>query len=321
MRAIIQRVLSSSVTVGGETISSINKGLCVLVGITKGDTEKEVEQVVRKVLNMKLWPDEKGRPWQSSVMAMGYEVLFVSQFTLYAQTHKGNRPDFSKALGPEQAKPMYEGLLKLARSSYPKGTVCDGEFGANMLVQIANDGPVTIPLEFQPLKQDGQDATTAKATRTAVAEPALLAAEVAAWFALPSAPKHDNKLGKPSPEQLAAAKAAKEAKTSLISAVSARIAGEQGGSSGGWSAKRVEKEFKQAKRPSGAPTTLAVSDPLPNPASRAAAGVGEGGVDVETAHQADLATMLQVSQQKLAELQARVALLEGQATDSHISRV
>ena len=145
MRAIIQRVTSASVSVGGKQISAIGPGLCVLVGITRADADKDAEYICRKVLNMKLWDDPKtGKPWQRSVvrrslsvqhslccrhalqhplldtppptshlilrrslsrltlfvqMSAGYEVLFVSQFTLYAATHKGNRPDFSKAMG------------------------------------------------------------------------------------------------------------------------------------------------------------------------------------------------------------------------------
>lgn len=165
MRAIIQRVLASSVVVEGETIASIGKGLCVLVGITQGDGEPEVEHIVRKVLNMKLWPDpDTDKPWQRSVMTMGYgeivvppsscssracldsassrhtvdirelaygyvlrsgraDVLFVSQFTLYAQTHKGHRPDFGRAMAPNLARPLYSSLVDAAKKSYCAGSI------------------------------------------------------------------------------------------------------------------------------------------------------------------------------------------------------
>ena len=94
MRAVIQRVLRASVTVEGQVIGKIDNGVCVLVGITAEDTETEAEYMCRKLLSLRLWEDERGRPWQTSVVDRGYGVLLVSQFTLFAVTSKGTRPDF-----------------------------------------------------------------------------------------------------------------------------------------------------------------------------------------------------------------------------------
>jgi D-tyrosyl-tRNA(Tyr) deacylase len=270
MRAIIQRVTSASVSVGGQQISSVGPGLCVLLGISRGDAEKDAEYICRKVLNMKLWDDAKtGKPWQQSVvriaylhrgptralqltplvlptamqMSAGYEVLFVSQFTLYAQTHKGNRPDFSKAMAPKEAKPMYEAFLTRARGDYHEDRVKDGEFGAHMLVDIANDGPVTIVLDTSEL-------SSTEESRSGVASgpgvDAITDEDVAAWHSLPAIPKHDNKKGRPSPEHLAAAKSAKDGRRVFVERLIARICGGSG-PEGQLSIKAVEVALNSCK--------------------------------------------------------------------------
>eukprot|EP00823_Brevimastigomonas_motovehiculus_P002950 TRINITY_DN176_c0_g1_i1.p1 TRINITY_DN176_c0_g1~~TRINITY_DN176_c0_g1_i1.p1 ORF type:complete len:271 (+),score=68.43 TRINITY_DN176_c0_g1_i1:33-845(+) len=162
MRVIIQRVLNASVSVKGKTISQIGKGLLVLVGITNGDTVQDADYCVRKILGLRLWDDEKNnKPWAKSVVDMKYEVLCVSQFTLHVYL-KGNHCDYSAAMKSKEAKPFYESILQMLRTSYSVDTIKDGEFGADMQVSLVNDGPVTVPidtksyegLQFQPLKAD-----------------------------------------------------------------------------------------------------------------------------------------------------------------------
>ncbi|XP_072360197.1 D-aminoacyl-tRNA deacylase 1 [Scyliorhinus torazame] len=146
MKAIIQRVAKASVTVGEEQISSIGRGICVLLGISVEDTQKDMEYMVRKILNLRLFEDENGKHWCKSVMDKQYEILIVSQFTLQCVL-KGNKPDFHLAMGAEQSETFYNGLLQHIRKAYKPELVKDGKFGAYMQVHIQNDGPVTIELE------------------------------------------------------------------------------------------------------------------------------------------------------------------------------
>ncbi|XP_067901854.1 D-aminoacyl-tRNA deacylase 1 [Heterodontus francisci] len=146
MKAIIQRVAKASVTVGEEQISSIGRGICVLLGISVEDTQKDMEYMVRKILNLRLFEDENGKHWCKSVMDKQYEILVVSQFTLQCIL-KGNKPDFHLAMGAEQSETFYNGLLQNIRKAYKPELVKDGKFGAYMQVHIQNDGPVTIELE------------------------------------------------------------------------------------------------------------------------------------------------------------------------------
>ncbi|XP_037830495.1 D-aminoacyl-tRNA deacylase 1 isoform X1 [Kryptolebias marmoratus] len=145
MRAVVQRVTKASVTVGGEQVSSIGRGLCVLLGISAEDTQKDAEYMVRKVLNLRLFEDESGRAWSKSVMERDFEVLCVSQFTLQCVL-KGNKPDFHLAMPAELAQPFYGSILENMRSAYKPEMIKDGEFGAFMQVHIQNDGPVTVDL-------------------------------------------------------------------------------------------------------------------------------------------------------------------------------
>ncbi|KAM4584836.1 D-aminoacyl-tRNA deacylase 1 [Odontesthes bonariensis] len=145
MRAIIQRVTKASVTVGEEQVSSIGRGLCVLLGISVNDTQRDAEYIVRKILNLRLFGDDDGRAWSRSVMDMDFEVLCVSQFTLQCIL-KANKPDFHSAMPAESAQPFYDSLLETMRSSYKPELIKDGKFGAYMQVHIQNDGPVTIEL-------------------------------------------------------------------------------------------------------------------------------------------------------------------------------
>ncbi|XP_058495638.1 D-aminoacyl-tRNA deacylase 1 [Solea solea] len=145
MKAVIQRVNQAVVTVGEEQVSSIGRGLCVLLGLSTEDTQRDADYIVRKILNLRLFEDENGRAWSKSVMDRDFEVLCVSQFTLQCIL-KGNKPDFHSAMPAELAQPFYTSILENMRSIYKPELIKDGKFGAYMQVQIQNDGPVTIEL-------------------------------------------------------------------------------------------------------------------------------------------------------------------------------
>ncbi|KAI5867121.1 D-tyrosyl-tRNA deacylase [Durotheca rogersii] len=146
MKVILQRVLSASVTVEKEVVSSIGKGLLVFAAMAPGDTEKEAESLAAKVLKLKLWDDEAGARWKKSVRDIGGEVLCVSQFTLLASTKKGNKPDFHGAMGGEEAKRLYQYFFDKILQDHAPGKVKNGVFQAMMEVALVNDGPVTLEL-------------------------------------------------------------------------------------------------------------------------------------------------------------------------------
>ncbi|KAM9316041.1 D-aminoacyl-tRNA deacylase 1 [Gastrophryne carolinensis] len=146
MRAVIQRVTQASVTVGDEQISAIGRGICVLLGISLEDTQKDIDYMVRKILNLRIFADDSGKHWTKSVMDKQYEVLCVSQFTLQCVL-KGNKPDYHMAMPSEQAESFYQDFLQQMRKAYKPEFIKDGKFGAYMQVHIQNDGPVTIQLE------------------------------------------------------------------------------------------------------------------------------------------------------------------------------
>ncbi|XP_029774981.1 D-aminoacyl-tRNA deacylase 1 isoform X1 [Suricata suricatta] len=131
---------------GGEQISAIGRGICVLLGISLEDTQKELEHMVRKILNLRVFEDESGKHWAKSVMDKQYEVLCISQFTLQCVL-KGNKPDFHLAMPTEQAESFYNSFLEQLRKTYRPELIKDGKFGAYMQVHIQNDGPVTVELE------------------------------------------------------------------------------------------------------------------------------------------------------------------------------
>jgi len=144
MRAVVQRVSSSKVTVDGEVIGNINKGLLVLLGVTHEDTSKDVDYIIDKVLNLRIFEDENEK-MNLSLKDVEGELLVVSQFTLYGDCRKGSRPSFSNAARPEVATKLYEEFIDKARK---EGIVTQtGMFGAHMMVDLTNDGPVTILLE------------------------------------------------------------------------------------------------------------------------------------------------------------------------------
>lgn len=147
MRAVVQRVASASVEVEGRTVSEIGPGLLVLIGIHDSDVDSDADYICRKVLNMRLFPNEStGKAWDQNVMQRNYGVLLVSQFTLYGIL-KGNKPDFHVAMPPERAKPFYQSLVDKFQKSYNLSSVKDGVFGSMMKVNLVNDGPVTMQLD------------------------------------------------------------------------------------------------------------------------------------------------------------------------------
>ena len=144
MRAVLQRVRSASVTVDGQTVASIAQGLVVLLGVAKGDSEADVSYMADKIPQLRMFPDEAGKMNRSIVDVKG-EVLIVSQFTLLGETHRGRRPGFDAAAPPDTARRFYESV---AHSIRERGVhVHTGKFGANMVVTLENDGPVTFILD------------------------------------------------------------------------------------------------------------------------------------------------------------------------------
>lgn len=145
MRFVIQRVNHAEVTINGKKGGKIDRGLMILAGIGREDTEADLQWMIRKALNMRIFEDEKGL-MNLSVLDTQGEIMIVSQFTLYASTKKGNRPGFSPAAAPEQAIPLYEKLISEAENLLGRKIVT-GEFGADMKINLENNGPVTIILD------------------------------------------------------------------------------------------------------------------------------------------------------------------------------
>ncbi len=145
MRLVIQRVSEASVSIGGNLKSAIEQGLMILVGIEPEDTAEDIDWLVKKALNLRIFDDEEG-VMNKSVLDVKGGLLVISQFTLQARTKKGNRPSYINAAGPNIAIPLYDRFVeKLGKESGVK--VGTGEFGANMQVQLINDGPVTIIID------------------------------------------------------------------------------------------------------------------------------------------------------------------------------
>jgi len=146
MKAILQRVLSASVTVDAQVISSIGKGILVFAAVAPGDTEKEVDALAAKVLKIRLFDDESGGRWKKNVGDISGEILCVSQFTLLASTKKGSKPDFHGAMGGDQARKLYQHFVEKVKQGYDDSRVKDGVFQARMEVALVNDGPVTLEI-------------------------------------------------------------------------------------------------------------------------------------------------------------------------------
>ncbi|MEK0420946.1 MAG: hypothetical protein RLZZ161_797 [Bacteroidota bacterium] len=145
MKALIQRVKNASVSVGGKQQASIEQGLLVLLGITDSDTTAEADWLAAKVANIRIFNDDSGK-MNHSVLETNGDVIVVSQFTLYGDARKGNRPSYIQAARPEQAEPLYEYFVAELQKHLTK-PVQTGIFGADMQVSLLNDGPVTLMVE------------------------------------------------------------------------------------------------------------------------------------------------------------------------------
>lgn len=150
MIAVVQRVSSSSVMVDGEVVGSINQGFNVLLGVADSDTEEDSEWIAKKILGMRVFSDEDGK-MNLDLKDIDGNILLISQFTLLANTKKGNRPSFIEAARPDKAIPMYEKMIQVLSEGLGK-QIAKGIFGADMKVDIQNDGPVTIVLDSQNKK-------------------------------------------------------------------------------------------------------------------------------------------------------------------------
>jgi len=150
MRVILQRVSSAGVHVEGQEIAAIQEGLLLLLGIEHEDTEEDIKWLCQKISNMRIFADEAGK-MNCSLLDIKGEALVVSQFTLHASTKKGNRPSFVKAAPPEVAIPLYTSFIESMEKALGK-KVPSGKFGANMQVELINDGPVTIFLDSKDKK-------------------------------------------------------------------------------------------------------------------------------------------------------------------------
>lgn len=147
MKVLLQRVSEASVTVAGQQVAHIGPGLVALVGVAEGDTDKDARYLVDKSVNLRIFSDDAGR-FNLSLLDVRGELLAVSQFTLLADTSKGRRPSFIEAARPEEAETLFNSFLKMAKAAGI--TVASGLFQQHMLVEIHNDGPVTILLDSRP---------------------------------------------------------------------------------------------------------------------------------------------------------------------------
>lgn len=148
MRFVIQRVLESEVKVDGEILGKIGKGFMVLIGVCGSDTKKIADKMVKKMLGLRIFEDDQGKT-NLSLDTVGGELLLISQFTLYANCRKGNRPSFIEAGAPDMAEEMYEYIISRCKEQVP--VVERGRFGADMKVGLVNDGPFTIILDSDTL--------------------------------------------------------------------------------------------------------------------------------------------------------------------------
>ena len=148
MRFVVQRVTESEVKVDGEVLGKIGKGFMVLIGVSNSDTKEIADKMIKKMIGLRIFEDENGKT-NLSLDAVGGELLLISQFTLYANCKKGNRPSFIEAGAPDMASEMYEYIIAKCKEQVP--VVERGQFGADMKVSLVNDGPFTIILDSDNL--------------------------------------------------------------------------------------------------------------------------------------------------------------------------
>ena len=149
MRIVIQRVREASVKINDKIVGEIQQGLLVLLGIEHVDSELDADYLIQKLIHLRIFGDDEGK-MNLSVSDISGDLLIVSQFTLFADTKKGNRPSFIRSARPEQARPLYDYFLSQLNKSF-SGKIENGVFGANMLVELINDGPVTIIIDSKDL--------------------------------------------------------------------------------------------------------------------------------------------------------------------------
>ena len=152
MKLLLQRVSRASVSVGGETVGAVGPGYMALVGCRSGDTPEDADRLAVRAAALRVFEDAEGR-MNRSVLDVGGSVLAISQFTLYADCRRGNRPSFTGAGDPSAANELYEYYVKLLRETHHIADVQTGEFGAHMKVELLNDGPVTILLDSEELER------------------------------------------------------------------------------------------------------------------------------------------------------------------------
>ena len=145
MRVVVQRVSQSSVIIESDIVSSISKGLLILLGVENNDTLDDVNWLIRKIINLRIFTDIDGK-MNNSIVDIKGEIIVVSQFTLHAKTKKGNRPSYINAAQPKIAIPLYENFVQVLKNE-SKLNVLTGQFGADMKVSLINDGPVTIIID------------------------------------------------------------------------------------------------------------------------------------------------------------------------------
>lgn len=148
MRFVIQRVMNSKVTIDGKTRGQIGKGFMVLIGVGEGDTVETADKMIHKMINLRIFEDENGKT-NLGLKDVSGSLLLISQFTLYADCKRGNRPSFVKAGDPDMAKSLYEYIISKCKNEIE--VVEQGEFGADMKVEIVNDGPFTVLLDSDKL--------------------------------------------------------------------------------------------------------------------------------------------------------------------------
>lgn len=148
MKTVIQRVQSAKVEIDGKIKGEIQKGLLALIAFRNSDTEKELEWMAKKIIQLRIFPDSEGK-MNLSVTDIKGDFLVVSQFTLYADSRKGNRPSYTDSAPPEIAIPLYEKFIKILKNNF-SGKIETGKFGADMKVSLINDDPVTIILDKEP---------------------------------------------------------------------------------------------------------------------------------------------------------------------------
>jgi D-tyrosyl-tRNA(Tyr) deacylase len=149
MISIIQRVTQAEVTVNGLSIGKIGRGILALVAVERGDAETQAERLVERILNYRIFPDAEDK-MNLSITDIGGELLLVSQFTLAADTRKGNRPSFTPAAAPDEGQRLFDYFVTTLRNKYPR--IATGQFGADMQVALVNDGPVTFTLHVAPVE-------------------------------------------------------------------------------------------------------------------------------------------------------------------------